>query len=401
MRSLPCARRSGRRIGSPAHLLTAPAFTLVLLATGCSGVQGVDEGGGAATTAAASTTTVPPVRYPGAAWETTTPADAGLDAATLAAIQTDLTGSGTECVVVVKDGKVAYETTWDGFDADTDRIVWSVSKSLTSLLIGIAAGEGKLRVDQPAADFVTEWKGTPAEAVTIRHLLTMSSGRHFDYNTDFVVLPTRTDDQTAFSIGLAQDAPPDTVWVYSNSAVQVLDAVLTRATGTPTIDYAEAKLFAPLGIGATWLKDRVGQPWAYGGATMSCRELARIGYLMLHLGRWKDRQVVPEAWVHESVQPSQKLRNNYGLLWWLNTPENPAPGRPADVQTGDRVPGLADNVYFARGMNGQFITVMPDQDTVVVRTGDSPPDRARWPGDGQVLDDILARVVQAEAAVQD
>jgi CubicO group peptidase (beta-lactamase class C family) len=400
MRSRSCARRPGRRIGSPAHLLTAPAFALVLLAAGCSGAQGVDDGVGAAgTTAAAGPgTTVAPVRYPGAAWETTTPAEVGLDAAALAAIQEDLVGSGTDCVVVVKDGQVAYETTWDGFDADRDQIVWSVSKSLTSLLIGIAAEEGKLRIDQPAADFVTEWKGTPAGAVTIRHLLTMTSGRHFDYNTDFVVLPTQTDDQTAFSIGLAQDAAPDTVWVYSNSAVQVLDAVLTRATGTPTIDYAEQKLFAPLGIGATWLKDKVGQPWTYGGATMSCRELARVGYLMLHRGRWRDQQVVPEAWVAESVRPSQKLRSNYGLLWWLNTPEEPAPGRPADVQTGDRVPGLADNVYFARGMNGQFITVMPDDDMVVIRTGERPTDKARFGDEGKVLDHLLELVVKADQA---
>ena len=382
-------------------LLRRPAATatlaLVLLAAGCSGSEGASGDDAPATTGTAA----PTVKYPGAAWDKVAPAAAGLDPAILETIPTALEGSATDCVVVVKDGEVAYETTFNGFDVDKDKIVWSVSKSITSLLVGIAADEGKLRLDQPAADFIPEWKGTPAEAVTIKHLLTMTSGRHFDYNSDFVVLPTRTDDQTAFSIGLAQDADPNTRWVYSNSAVQVLDAVISKATGQSTIDYAEKKLFAPLGIGATWLKDKVGHPWAYGGAEMSCRELARIGHLMLHKGKWEDQQVVSEAWVDQSVRPSQELRSNYGLLWWLNTPEKPRPGAPADVQTGDRVPGLADNVYFARGMNGQFITVIPDKDMVVIRTGEKPADKARFADEGKVLDRLLELVVKADQANPD
>src|SRR5690606_36371618 len=124
-----------------------------------------------------------------------------------------------------------------------------------------------------------------------------------------------------FAIGLEQQFPPGTRWVYNNGAVQVLEAVLSRATGTPVVDYARDKLFAPLGIEATWLLDKAGHPWTYGGASMSCLELARIGHLMLNDGRWKDRQVVPEAWVHESVKPSQAPRGNYGYLWWLNLPK--------------------------------------------------------------------------------
>jgi CubicO group peptidase (beta-lactamase class C family) len=368
----------------------ATFVALLVLVAGCAREPG-------ATPPVSTTPPEPPVEYPGRAWDAVAPADVGLDGATLDAVRADLEGSASDCVIVIKDGRIAYETTWNDVSPDKDQIVWSVSKSLTSLLVGIAAHDGRLNVDQPAADFVEEWRGTPAAAVTIRHLLSMTSGRHFDFETDFVVLPTQAEDQTAFSIGLAQDAPPGTVWQYSNSAVQVLDRVISVATGTPTIDYARQKLFDPVGVEATWLQDKAGHPWTYGGATMSCRDLARIGYLMLHEGRWREQQVVPEAWVHESTRPSQELRRNYGLLWWLNVPENPPPpGRADDVQSGDRVPGLADDAYFARGLNGQFITVIPDDDTVVIRTGDSPVDRARFGDEGKVLDALLTRVVQAE-----
>jgi CubicO group peptidase (beta-lactamase class C family) len=395
--SLRVRYRAAKRYG-PAMTVSpraaALALALALVAAGCSSSQDTGSSGAPATSTPG--TTLPPVEYPDAAWPTADAAAKGLDPGPLATLPTDLEGSETDCVVVVKDGKVVYEHTWNGFDPDTDRVVWSVSKSLTSLLIGIAANEGKLRIDQPASDIITEWKGTPSEAVTIKQLLSMVSGRFFTFQNDFVVLPTQTDDQTAFSIGLSQEHPPGTKWVYSNSAVQVLDAVLSRATGQSTVDYSRDRLFAPLGIEATWLLDKAGHPWTYGGASMSCRDLARVGYLMLNDGKWKDRQVVPAAWVHDSIKPSQDLRTDYGLLWWLNTPQKPAPGAP-DVQSNERAP-VADNAYFARGLYGQYIAVIPDDDTIVIRTGRDPADTSKFADDDDVLNHVLQRVTEAEKA---
>src|SRR6185503_6192296 len=117
---------------------------------------------------------------------------------------------------------------------------------------------------------------------------------------------------------------------------------------------------------AGWLADRTGHPWVYGGATASCRDLARIGYLALHEGRWKDRQVVPAAWVRDSTRPSQDLHRDYGYLWWLNVASPPYPDR---LELGEPIAGVAENVFYARGLLGQYIGVVPDDQTVVVRTG--------------------------------
>jgi CubicO group peptidase (beta-lactamase class C family) len=353
---------------------------------------GGSDSGPAAPGAGTTSTTRAPVPYPGAAWPTSSAAANGLASGPLEAIPAGLAGSDTDCVVVVKNGAIVYESTAPGFDADKDQIVWSVSKSITSLLVGIAAEDGKLRIEQPASDFVTEWKGTPSEAVTIRQLLSMTSGRHWDYETDFVKLPG-APDQTAFTLALDQQYPPGTRWDYNNGGVQVLEAVLSRATGTPVVDYAQQRLFGPLGITATWLTDKAGHPWTYGGATMSCREMARLGWLVLHGGRWEDRQVVPEAWVRESTKPSQDLRRNYGYLWWLNVP---ASGVTGETQSGDSIAGVPEDAFFARGLFGQFIAVLPEDGTVMIRTGRNPVDKERFPGVQEILEYLLKQVGEAE-----
>src|SRR5439155_26344586 len=99
--------------------------------------------------AADTTTTTSAVEYPGAQWSTANPSTLGLDPAPLADVAVTLLGTDTDCVVVVKKGKVVYEHTWDGYDPDKDQFAWSVSKSVTSLLVGIAIDDGKLRLDEP------------------------------------------------------------------------------------------------------------------------------------------------------------------------------------------------------------------------------------------------------------
>lgn len=368
----------------------AGLLVTALVTSACSGPR-ADTG--AAPPATAGTTPAVTSVYPGARWEDAAPETAGLDPAPLAAVASELDGTDTDCVVVEKRGRIVYEHTWNGFDPDKDQVVWSVSKSLTSLLIGIAAEEGRLSVEQPAADFVTEWKGTPAAAVKVVDLLSMDSGRYADHQTDWVTLPFEAPDQTAFAIGLPQQYPPGTHWAYNNAAVQVLDRVIERATGEPTVDYAQRQLFAPLGIEATWLRDRAGHPWTYGGATMSCRDLARIGHLMLNGGRWRDRQVVPEHWVRRSVRPSQELRRDYGYLWWLNVPVPPSDDQ---AELGAPIAELAENVYYARGLFGQYIAVIPDDGTVVVRTGRAEAGRDRFATTYDLFAALLHRVTLAE-----
>jgi CubicO group peptidase (beta-lactamase class C family) len=369
---------------------------LAVVASACSGSGDAGAPAGGSTPGAGLPAAAPPAEYPGDRWRTAEPTTVGLAAGPLAEIPAKLEGTDTDCVVVLKKGVVVHESTWNGFDPDKDQVVWSVSKSITSLLVGIAVDEGKLRIEQKASDFITEWKGTPSEPVTIRNLLSMDSGRFEDYQTDFVTMPLQTDDQSAFAIGLSQQFPPGTVWAYNNAGVEVLGTILERATGRSITDYSREKLFAPIGIEATWLKDKAGHVWAYGGAVASCRDLARIGYLALHNGRWQDRQIVSEQWVRDSVKQSQQIRPNYGYLWWINVP---APTTPLEAQNGGPAPGVAKNAYFARGLFGQYIAVVPDDETVVVRTGRSQAGVDRFASTDDILNYVLRQVTTAEQAV--
>jgi CubicO group peptidase (beta-lactamase class C family) len=253
---------------------------------------------------------------------------------------------GSACLVVTKDGRLVDEHYWDGSDAATKREAFSVTKSITATLLGIAADRGFLDIDQPVADFVEEWKGTPSAAVTIRNLLAMDSGRRQDLRTDYLEMATRAEDKTAFSIGLDQQHEPGTVWVYNNAGVQVLEAVIEAATGQDMAAFAEAVLFEPIGMATDLNRDVAGNTLAFMGAQSSCRDLARFGLLHLRLGDWNGDQVISRAWVEEATAPSQDLNDGYGFLWWLD-----------------------DQTYAARGLFEQLVIVFPESGVVVTRLG--------------------------------
>src|SRR5262249_19318907 len=146
------------------------------------------------------------------------------------------------------DGQVVHQKYWSGTDADTPREAFSVTKSITSTLVGIAQDDGSLHLSDSASKYIPQWRTNAAKAVTIANLLSMDSGRHFDAATDYRTMAVAAPDKTKFSIGLPQDEAPGKVWVYNNSAVQTLSAVIKAATGQSATDFSKAKLLDPIGM---------------------------------------------------------------------------------------------------------------------------------------------------------
>ena len=315
-------------------------------------------------------------------WESVEPEDAGVDPVVLDEVADLVEASGSDCLVVSRDGQLVGEWFWNETGPDFEREAWSVTKSITATLVGIAQDQGHLDIDQPASDFIDEWVGTDSEEVTIRNLLSNDSGRFQTAESDYVQMATVEDDKTAYAIGLDQQHEIGTHWVYNNAAIQVLEAVLERATGTDVGTFAEQYLFDPLGMSTTITTDPAGNALTFMGAQMSCRDMARFGLLNLREGEWAGDQIVSADFVAEATNPSQELNPGYGLLWWLFGDDTEALVETAPGQ--DPVPAGEPRAYAALGLGGQIIVVVPEHELVVTRLVSS-----QTPGSQANLADLL------------
>lgn len=203
--------------------------------------------------------------------------------------------AGASCMVVLRNGQLVNEWYWGGTNASTQHEAFSVTKSVAATLIGIAQDKGLLTIDQPASDFIREWKGTPSEAVTIRQLLSNTSGRYWDFSTDYRQMAFISPDKSAFAVGLSQQSEPGTTWVYNNSAVQTLEVVLERAIEGSVVDFATDNLFEPIGSAAYLSTDIAGNAGLFAGMHTSCRDLANFAELYLESGTWNGQVVVSSA----------------------------------------------------------------------------------------------------------
>lgn len=243
----------------------------------------------------------------------------------------------------------------------------SVTKSVVSLLFGIAMADGAIKtLDEPVLDYFPEYKDlqTPdRRKIRLRDLLDMTSGLHWD-ETSYPYTDVRNSeiamdlaaDRYRFILSQPIDDPPGTKWRYSGGDVALIAAVIARATKTPLDAYAREKLFHPLGITKyEWLKDSKGEPYAASGLRMRPRDMAKLGLLVLHDGRAAGRQLVPAAWIKEATTAHAKAMADprcpieYGYFWWLGPACDP--------------PWIA-----GIGNGGQSIWVVPSLDAVIVAT---------------------------------
>jgi CubicO group peptidase (beta-lactamase class C family) len=373
---------------------------LGLVAAACS--SGDDGGSGAAADEAPADGTTAPGpgwRYPGDDWDRVDAAESGFDPAALDGLGAAAEAAGSSCLVVTRDGAVVDERYFGSGAADAPAEAFSVTKSITSTLVGIAQDAGDLDISQPAADFIPQWAGTPSADVTVQDLLSNDSGRQWSLGLDYGDL-LRSPDKNAFAIGLGQDVPPGETWAYNNSAIQTLSAVLAEATGETPADLAEDALFAPIGMDDSEMTaDAAGSTLTFMGLQTTCLDLARFGYLMLRGGAWDGEQVVSEDYVEQATAVSSTdLNAAYGYLFWLNHVGQIASPALATSGVGDNavaegqiLPGAPDDVFWALGFNDQVVAVIPSEGIVAVRMGAKPPTDAPF-GREQLTAGVLAAV---------
>ncbi len=386
----------------------AAVVALMALAGGACSSDGDDAAADASTapTTTAPTTAAPitgRLSFPDREWTTTPAGDAGMDQAALDRLADRAQAAGSECLVVTRDGELVDERSWPGPTAEP-REAFSVTKSLTSILIGVAQRDGHLEVTDEVSEYVPEWKGTPSEHVTIRDVLSNTSGRGWSLATDYGAMAIRAEDKNAFAIGLGQAADPGTVWAYNNSAIQVLSAVILAATGQSASDYAKEQVFEPLGMTDSTLRtDSAGNSLTFMGLSTTCADLARMGLLMLADGTWgtgDDRtEVLTRSYVEDATgRSSSELNAAYGWLWWLNRPGLVASpmaavtaGDSGESYEGELVPGAPEDTFWALGFQGQYVAVIPEHGIVAVRLGAEPPEDPPF-GVAEFTDGVLAAV---------
>jgi CubicO group peptidase (beta-lactamase class C family) len=283
-------------------------------------------------------------------------------------------------VVVVRNGFLIDERYYDKSNISTLRYIASVTKSITSILVGIALEQGKIRsLDQTVGELLPEAAAkAPTSAVngvTLAQILTQTSGFPSDRQSD-----TRNLEPQVKDIPLEPTSPP--VWRYSSAAVALISPILARAIGGSVEDFAKAVLFSPLGIDDyDWRRDTVGNVRTDSGLRLRARDVAKLAWMMADGGRWRGRQVVPAQWVAESTRrhiamgwhlgPMTDI--DYGYLWYTGTMHG-------------RV------VVLAWGYGAQFALVVPSLNLVVVTLADAPDAKELGKQNAEVMA-LVAQIV--------
>lgn len=367
-------------------MFTVASGLLVLLAA-CGGDGGSDTG----SIGPGPNVEVPP--DPADQWTLVAPASVGMDAATLAQAPALMgPGSGISAMLVTRHGRPVFEQYGNGFDKDTLHDLRSATKSIISLLVGIAIDQHALGgVDDTLSSWLAaDYPGAPAlsRGLVLEDLLTMRSGVDCnDWNDASPGMEEnmyKAQDWVAFWLHLAQKYTPDTVTTYCTGNPVVLGHVLANATHQPVTAFAQARLLGPLGItSAVWnTYDNGTQTDTGGHMHMRPRDMAKIGQLALQRGQWNGTQLVSGAWMDVSTskiaQFDSDQNDGYGYLWWHGSVS--WQGQPLDM-------------FYANGAGGQYIFVAPQLDLVAVFTGENYADNGTQIMPFSILqNDIVAAV---------
>jgi CubicO group peptidase (beta-lactamase class C family) len=280
----------------------------------------------------------------------------------------------TTAFLVVQRDQLLYEHYFNGSDHDSTQTSFSVAKSFASALIGIAIDDGIIALDDPITDHIPELKerGAGFERITIRHLISMSSGLRYEEQGT----PWSDDTETYYAPDLRKLAltdseivgPPGEQWHYNNFNPLLMGMILERTSSQHVAEFMEARLWQPLGAeaDASWSLDSEASGFEKMESGINARaiDFAKLGSLYLHEGEWNGERILPASWVRESTAVSNEHDPSpaYGYWWWTYR----------DEELGD--------YYAARGNKGQFIVVIPDRDVVVVRHGRDFGDVEDWVG---------------------
>ena len=279
-------------------------------------------------------------------WKIMNPESAGLDTSEVNDLMDFVKseGSNTQAAILIRGSSIIAEYYADKSDKDSIVTSWSVAKSFTSTLIGIAIDEGYINsIEDPITDYLPEWKGQDQDKILLKHLLSMRSGME-DHGFVYFV-----NDMVSHSLDRDPIRPPGTAFRYSNEDSMLLGEIVQNATGISFQEYADKKLFNLIDVDETWWTDQEGSTISYASIDMTPREFAKFGLMIAQEGSWQGQQIVSSNWVELATSKYDDLMS-YGFQWWTS-------------ETKD-----IDYPFFsAKGLDGQLIYVWPETDLVFVR----------------------------------
>lgn len=311
-------------------------------------------------------------------WSQGRPDEHGLSAAALERAAEAIGSTGErQGLVIVRDGVIVLERYWDTPYAraqpDWRNVSFSSGKSWGGTMVGRAYTQGLLKLDDPAERYHPASASGLKPEVTIRHMLTMSSGGTLNVKPSSVP-PRRLDDpappgpgaeyqwqtvgERGSPPGYGVSIPAGTRFYYDGAVADHLANVVAKASGMTSHRYMMSEVVAAMGCETLTYQpegvDKAGDVRLGGSILMSCRDLARLGQLYLNGGRWDGRQLIAADYIAQAIAPSP-LNASYGFLWWLNHE--------------GRTPNAPRSMYMAAGARGQFCFVLPEQRMVVATMG--------------------------------
>jgi CubicO group peptidase (beta-lactamase class C family) len=267
----------------------------------------------------------------------------------------------TRGVLVAIDTLMYYEKYAEGFSNETRILGWSITKSITNALLGILVKEGKLKVNQSAP--IDEWKNDERSKITLRSLLTLTSGLQWleDYGdiSEATIMLYQKGNVGEYALSVPAIYPPDSVWYYSSGSSNILSLIIRRCftNNQDYWDFPREKLFNRIGMRSAILEtDASGTFVGSSYIQATARDYARFGLLYLNDGIWQGDTILPQGWVDFTRTEAPGSKGEYGAQFWLNQGLHELPDCPKDI-------------YFCDGFNGQRIYIIPSKRMVIVRLG--------------------------------
>jgi len=322
--------------------------------------------------------------------QTAKPEEMGLKSEVLEKELTELLGAnktGAACLFV--KGKLVWEHYWKDFGPESRFDIYSAGKAFTATAIGLLVDDGKLKIDEPACKILTEWDTDEKRNITIRNLLTMTSGLKRDYETY-----TNVANPTEAMLNWPMEREPGTAWSYEQATSHALSVIIKRLTGKQPIVFLRERILNETGIvEAGWLRSRQGDCLGWRSVLISARELGLFGQFYLNKGRWNGKKLLSEDFISEAtvndpllqkipVAPGQDdfRRRGYGFQMFVNT--------------NGIFEGVDRSGYGFLGAYHNICLVDPTKDFVFVRmvTPEAQGNHEQYSNDLDVTDKGTARI---------
>ena len=296
-------------------------------------------------------------------WETVSPASLGWNTNNIDTLMNFLAANSTKAFIVLKDGRIVLEHYFGSFTSDSLWYWASAGKTLTAFLIGIAQHDSILSIEDSTSHYIgTGWTSCPPDKeglITILNQLTMTTG----------LQDSVPDPECTLPGCLLYRADAGTRWAYHTAPYTLLDSIIMYASGQKNYNlYFNTKIRSRIGMNGFWVKS--GYDNVY---TSNARSMARFGLLILNRGVWDtDTLLADTSYFRRMTNTSQNLNFSYGYLWWLNGKASYMVPESQIVIPGSSAPDAPSDMIAALGKNGQFINIVPSQQLIMVRMGESP-----------------------------